>query len=205
MIAKRCIRLPQAVSRGKQTGPARSGRSRLSPIRQHCGHRSRSCPGFRKGSREANRNLEFRIQPRGNRMARSGPDEWTKQMSCFSTIDCDVLDDRASTARSAPGDRRIIKYIGSPPNSCRERPNKDHRNKRELVDVHFRKDQQSAISGDRVILQNAHYHDLVSWPGLAKLPKTSRGQGWHIVNRGEKGPLSRVIAYPAFAVSGRDG
>jgi hypothetical protein len=86
-------------------------------------------------------------------MARSGPDEWTKQMSCFSTIDCDVLDDSGIyRAESAGRDRRIIKYIGSASSSFRERPNKDHRNKRELVDGQIRKDQQSAVSRDRIIL-----------------------------------------------------
>ena len=71
-------------------------------------------------------------------MARSGPDEWTKQMSCFSTIDCDVLDDSGIyRAESAGRDRRVINYIGSFSNSFRERLNEDHRNKRELVDGHF--------------------------------------------------------------------
>jgi hypothetical protein len=86
---------------------------------------------------------------------------------------------------SAGRDRRIIKYIGSASNIFRERPNKDHRNKRELVDVQFRMDQQISVSGDRVIFQNAHYHDLVSWHGLAKLPKTSRGEGRHRQQRGK--------------------
>lgn len=150
-----------------------------------------------------------------------GPYEWTKQMSCFSAENCDVLDEPGIyRAESAGRDRRIIKYIGSASNSFRQRLNKDHRIKRELVDGQFRKvrlflgvlepERRLRISKTQLveieyILQNVHYHDLVSWHGLAKLPMTSRGQGWHIVNKGEKGPLSRVIAYPAFAVSGRDG
>jgi len=54
------------------------------------------------------------------------------------------------------------------------------------------------------ILQNVHWHDLISWHGLAKLPSPSRRQGWRILNKGVKGGLHRVIAYPAFAVSGKN-
>lgn len=150
-----------------------------------------------------------------------GPYDWTKQMSCFSAEGCDVLGQPGIYRAETSGrDRNIIKYIGSASNSFRERLNTDHRIKRELIDGHPRKvriflgiikperrlriDKRQLVEIE-FILQNVHYHDLVSWHGLAKLPKTSRGQGWHIVNKGKRGSLSRVIAYPAFAVSGRDG
>lgn len=69
-----------------------------------------------------------------------GPFEWTKRMSCFSADECDVLDEPGIyRAESAGRDRRIVKYIGSASNSFRERLNKDHRIKRELVDGQFRK------------------------------------------------------------------
>ncbi len=32
----------------------------------------------------------------------------------------------------------------------------------------------------------------ITWHGLAKLLKTSRGEGWHIVNKGELRPLHRA-------------
>lgn len=149
-----------------------------------------------------------------------GPFPWRKDMTNFSIDDRDLLHSPGIyRAESLGQNRKLIKYIGSASESFGQRLNSRHRIKEELVDGQFRNIRmflgtvtpQRRISLSKVnyveieyILQNVHWHDLVSWHGLAKLPKSSRGQGWHIVNKGDKGHLHRVIAYPAFAVSGRD-
>lgn len=148
-----------------------------------------------------------------------GPYPWTKDMGAF---DCpkDLRDCRGLyRAETAGRDRSIVKYIGSASEGFGARLTAQHRIKRELVDGAFRKvrmflgvvEPERRITLDRsqyveleYVLQNVHFHDLISWHGLAKLPKTSRGEGWHIVNKGQRSPLHRVVAYPAFAVSGRD-
>lgn len=54
------------------------------------------------------------------------------------------------------------------------------------------------------ILQQVHWRDLISLHGLKKLPNSRCAEGWRITNAGRRGRLSRVIAYPAFAVAGQD-
>lgn len=149
-----------------------------------------------------------------------GPFPWAKDMTNFWTEDRELMRRPGIyRAESSGQNRKLIKYIGSASESFAGRLNASHRIKRQLVDGQFRNIRMflGTISPERrltltknhyveieYILQNVHWHDLISYHGLAKLPKTSRGQGWRIVNKGEKGGLNRVVAYPAFAVSGRD-
>jgi hypothetical protein len=148
-----------------------------------------------------------------------GPYPWTKDMSCLAIGGGPMALPGIYRAETLGHDRRIIKYIGSASESFASRLNAQHRIKRELVDKKFRHvhmflgtvepDRRIKLSKSNYveleyILQNVHWHDLISWHGLAKLPRTVRGEGWHIVNKGKRGPLHRVVAYPAFAVSGRD-
>lgn len=149
----------------------------------------------------------------------NGPYAWTKDMSGFACPK-DLRDRRGIYRAETLGrNRSLIKYIGSASEGFGKRLNAEHRIKRELVDGSFRKvkmylgvvkpERKIALTKNQYveieyILQNVHWHDLESWHGLGGLPKTSRGEGWHIVNLGQRSPLHRVVAYPAFAVSGRD-
>jgi hypothetical protein len=148
-----------------------------------------------------------------------GPFPWTKDMSYFAASEDLMKLPGIYRAESLGHNRRIIKYIGTASESFASRLNAQHRIKRELVDGQFRRVRmflgtielerritftKSSYVELEYILQNVHWQDLISWHGLATLPRTSRGEGWHIVNRGQRGPLRRVIAYPAFAVSGHD-
>ena len=148
-----------------------------------------------------------------------GPFGWDKDAG-RPAAPRDILSNRGLyRAETAGQNRQIIKYIGSATESFAQRFGPQHRIKRELVDGSFRKvgvflatlHPRSRITLTKkdiveieYILQNVHYADLISWHGLAKLPKTSRGEGWKIVNDGARGALYRVIHYPAFAVSGHD-
>ncbi|MGN6146304.1 MAG: hypothetical protein ACTHOP_22245 [Mesorhizobium sp.] len=148
-----------------------------------------------------------------------GPFAWDKEAN-RPDAPREILNSRGLyRAETAGQNRRIIKYIGSASESFSQRFSAYHRIKQELVDGSFRKvqvflatmhpDRRITLTRKHIveieyILQNAHYADLVSYHGLAKLPKTSRGQGWKIVNSGVKGDLYRVVHYPAFAVSGQD-
>lgn len=149
-----------------------------------------------------------------------GPFPWGKDMTNFWTDDRDLMHCKGIyRAESSGQNRKLIKYIGSASEGFAKRLNARHRIKRELVDGQFRNIRMflGVVQPERrltltkaqyveieYILQNVHWQDLISWHGLGKLPKTARGQGWHIVNKGQKGHLHRVVAYPAFAVSGRD-
>jgi hypothetical protein len=148
-----------------------------------------------------------------------GPFPWTKTMGAF---DCPKeLRDRQGLyrAETAGLDRSIIKYIGSASEGFAARLTGQHSIKHKLVDGARRRVRMylGVVVSERkltltrnqyveleYVLQNVHWHDLISWHGLSKLPKTSRGEGWHIVNKGQRSPLHRVVAYPAFAVSGKD-
>jgi len=44
-----------------------------------------------------------------------------------------------------------------------------------------------------------------TWIAGVPTPTGTRGEGWKIVNSGMRGGLYRVIHYPTFAVSGREG
>lgn len=148
-----------------------------------------------------------------------GPYEWNVNRG-RPDADKDILRQRGIYRAETKGrNRNIIKYIGSASNSFNNRFNNNHRIKQELVDRSFRKvrvflatvQPEDRISIERrhfvemeYILQNVHYHELVSWHGLGSLPKTSRGEGWKIVNKGVRGDLHRIIHYPTFAVSVRD-
>jgi len=148
-----------------------------------------------------------------------GPYPWTKAMGAFACPK-DLGDCRGIYRAETLGrDRSIIKYIGSASEGFGARLTAQHRIKRDLVDGAFRRvrmflgvvEPERKITLTRsqyveleYILQNVHWHDLISLHGLSTLPKTSRGEGWHIVNKGQRSPLHRVVAYPAFAVSGHD-
>ena len=148
-----------------------------------------------------------------------GPFPWDREGACPS-VPRSLLDEpgiyRAETAGRG---RKMIRYIGSASEYFGQRLTSRHRIKTDLVNRKSRPVQVflATIHPERrlrllrrhyveieYILQNVHSEDLLSWHGIGKLPKTSRGEGWHIVNKGMRGPLSRVVAYPAFAVSGRD-
>lgn len=148
-----------------------------------------------------------------------GPYPWTGAMGA---LDCpkDLRDrERVYRVETAGRDRSIIKYIGSASEGFGQRLTAQHSIKQKLVDGAFRRVRMflGVVEPERkikltrgqyveieYILQNVHWHDLISMHGLNKLPKTSRGEGWHIVNKGKRSPLHRVVAYPAFAVSGHD-
>ncbi len=148
-----------------------------------------------------------------------GPFLWGKDMSALA-VDKNLAElPGLYRAETRGRNREIIKYIGSASASFTTRLKPGHRIKRELVDGNARNVQifLGVIEAKRritlskknyveleYILQNIYWKDLISYYGLAKLPQTSRGEGWHIVNKGKRGSLHRVIAYPAFAVSGRD-
>ncbi len=148
-----------------------------------------------------------------------GPYPWPKATGAFK-LDNAIMDDPGLYRAETNGrGRQLIKYIGSASENFRQRLNKDHRINKEIVNggrlnvtmylatmaperrIRLTRPQLVEIE---YILQNVHWSDLISQHGLQRLPKTSRGQGWHIVNKGKKGGLARVIAYPAFAVSGQD-
>ena len=149
-----------------------------------------------------------------------GPFPWRKDMTSFRVDDRELMSCRGIyRAESSGQNRSLIKYIGSTSNTFGARLSADHRIKIELVNSQFRnvrmflgvlRPERSLILKKahfveiEYILQNIHWQDLISWHGLEKLPKTSRGEGWRISNTGSRGSLHRVIAYPAFAVSGRD-
>jgi hypothetical protein len=148
-----------------------------------------------------------------------GPYEWTKAMGGFASREAPTASPGIYRAETLGRDRSIIKYIGSASDSFAQRLTSQHRIRTELVEGNFRKvrmflgvlQPERRITLQRrhyveleYILQHTHLDDLVSWHGLAKMPKTSRGEGWHIVNKARRGGLHRVVAYPAFAVSGRD-
>jgi hypothetical protein len=148
-----------------------------------------------------------------------GPFPWLKGVSSPNAGGELMLKPGLYRAETLGRKRKIIKYIGSASGSFSSRLTSQHRIKTELVDGAFRRvniflgviEPVKAIRLIRAhyveleyILQNVHYEDLISWHGLGRLPRTSRGQGWHIINKGERGGLSRVIAYPAFAISGQD-
>jgi hypothetical protein len=148
-----------------------------------------------------------------------GPYPWQKSMTCFKASTPVMKSPGIYRAESAGQDRKIIKYIGSASDCFAKRLNVNHRIKHELVNGAFRKidiflgvlkpEREIQLTRRHIveieyILQNVHYQDLISWHGISKLPKTSRGEGWHIVNKGARGQLHRVIVYPAFAVSGHD-
>ena len=149
-----------------------------------------------------------------------GPFLWPKKSGALSAS----VDDRdllmlpgIYRAETTGQNRKIIRYIGSASKSFSMRLSNRHTIYTEIVtgqrNVNMFLGQvipQRRIGITRkqfveieYILQNVHYHDLLSWHGLGKLPKTSRGEGWHITNSGARGELSRIIAYPAFAISGR--
>lgn len=148
-----------------------------------------------------------------------GPFTWNEDKG-RPDAGADLLSERGVyRAETAGQNRKLIKYIGSATTSFSTRFNNHHRIKTQLVNGQFRKarvylatihpESNIIISQRNVveieyILQNVHYWDLISWHGLGKLPKTSRGEGWHIVNLGSRGTLYRVIHYPSFAVSGQD-
>jgi hypothetical protein len=148
-----------------------------------------------------------------------GPYLWTRAMSGLEAPSEILAEPGVYRAETRGQRRNIIKYIGSASVSFSQRLNGRHRIKSQLVNKHPR---QVSIFLGRIlperritltrknyveleyILQNVHWHDLISYHGLSKLPRTQRGEGWHIVNHGRRGGLHRVIAYPAFAVSGKD-
>lgn len=149
-----------------------------------------------------------------------GPYLWPKRSGALSasTTDRDILALPGIYRAETPGkDRKIIKYIGSASNSFGERLSNRHTIYTKLVAAprlvnmflgQIIPEKKLTITRKQIveieyILQNVHYHDLISWHGLSKLPKTSRGEGWHITNTGARRGLKRIIAYPAFAISER--
>ena len=147
-----------------------------------------------------------------------GPYPWPKESGALKA-DRDVLAQSGIyRAETAGIERQIIKYIGSASKSFAERLTSQHSIYRTLVPGHRSVriflgviEPENKINLHRkhyveieYILQNVHYHDLLSRHGLGKLPKTSRGEGWRITNHGKRGALYRVIAYPGFAVSGKE-
>lgn len=122
-------------------------------------------------------------------------------------------------AETESEERSIIKYIGSASEGFNKRLTSQHRVYKELVNGSRSQIRiyVAAIECQRrlrlfkthyveieYIMQQAHWHDLISWHGLSKLPKTQRGEGWRITNKGRRGHIYRVVAYPAFAVAGQD-
>ncbi|MCJ2111893.1 hypothetical protein MKK64_11865 [Methylobacterium sp. E-025] len=115
--------------------------------------------------------------------------------------------------------RRVIKYIGSASEGFSKRLTSRHRIYSELVtEGHFKiqiyaapivPERKITLSRSNYveieyIMAQVHWKDLISWHGISKLPKIRRGEGWRIISKGRRGHISRVIAYPAFAVAGQN-
>lgn len=148
-----------------------------------------------------------------------GPFPWTKNMGGLLLNNGLAAFPGIYRAETLGRARGIIKYIGSASENFGGRLTSQHRIKHDLVDGNFRRvyvylgiievERRIELSRSNYreleyILQNVHWQELISWHGLSRLPRTARGEGWHIVNMGKRGSLKRVIAYPAFAVSGQD-
>ena len=147
-----------------------------------------------------------------------GPLEWPRRSGGLRLPDelrhCSGIY-RAETEST---ERAIIKYIGSASNGF-ARLTSQHRVYKDLVNATRSKVRMFVATVEcgralrltktqyveiEYIMQQVHWHDLISWHGLGKLPKTQRGEGWRIASKGRRGHIYRVVAYPAFAVAGQD-
>lgn len=148
-----------------------------------------------------------------------GPYDWPKRSGALQ-LPSELRDCRGIyRAETESSKRKIIKYIGSASESFSKRLTSQHRVYKEIVNGSRSKVKMfvAAVECQRklqlakshyveieYIMQQVHWHDLISLHGLKKLPKTQRGEGWRITNKGRRGHIYRVVAYPAFAVAGQD-
>lgn len=145
-----------------------------------------------------------------------GPYVWHRGSS-VPKWDSDIAHQRGwYRAEQSGRNRAMIKYIGSATVNFLQRLRGEHRVKKDLHDISretrmFFGVQQGTARLTRTdyveieyILQNVHWSDLVSYHGLSKLPKTSRGMAWRIKNSGYIGDLFRYIHYPTFSVSKKE-